>query len=239
MEIYIAIVLVVILGAFTQSSAGFGFSIITMSLFPLFYSVVDSMILVVFINFVAVTYVVVKYFKFIRFRLLIVPLLLSLVATYFGLVNIVSIDNDIFVRILGGALILLSIYFFFFSSKISIPANQWTASTAGIVTGLMNGFFSMPGPPAVLYYSAAIKDKKEYIATIQTLFLVNSILKSVFFITNYDVSADILKIIPIAVIAAIIGTLLGNKAFKKLSSENLKKVVYVVMVLAGIKYLLF
>lgn len=55
--------------------------------------------------------------------------------------KVVSIDNDIYVRVLGAGLIVLSIYFFFFSNKIKIPANQWTAASAGIISGLINGFF--------------------------------------------------------------------------------------------------
>ena len=161
MEIYIWIIVIVALGAFTQSSSGFGFSIITMSLFPLFFSVIDSMILVVLTNMVAVTFIVIRYFKHIQFRLLIIPVILSLITTYIGLINIVSIDNHIIIKVLGIALILLSIYFLFFANKIKVPANQLTASIAGITAGLMNGFLSIPGPPVVLYYSAALEDKRE------------------------------------------------------------------------------
>lgn len=239
MEIYILIILVVCLGAFVQSSAGFGFSIITMSLFPLFFSVIDSMILVVFTNLVAIVFIVVKYFKHIQFKLLVVPLILLLITTYYGLVNAVKIDNDIFMKILGIALILLSIYFYFFSKKIKMPANQLTATITGVVAGLMNGFLSIPGPAVVLYYSAAIKDKKEYIATVQFLFLSSTLLKIAFFTTQYDVSLEIIKLIPFTILAAMLGTFLGHRAFKKMNSETLKKLVYIVMAVAGIKYLLF
>ncbi len=150
------------------------------------------------------------------------------------------INNDIVFKNIGRC-VYPSINFISFSSqvKVKIPANQLTASIAGVVAGLMNGFLSIPGPPVVLYYSAAIEDKKEYIATVQFLFLTNSILKIVFFTTTYGVSDEIARYIPFTIVAAIVGTYLGNKAFKKLSSDNLKRVVYLVMILAGIKYLLF
>lgn len=197
------------------------------------------MILMVFSGLVITIYISVKYFKYINFKLLIVPLVLSLCTTYFGLKNVVSIDNDIYVRVLGAGLIVLSIYFFFFLNKIKIPANQWTAASAGIISGLMNGFFSIPGSPIVLYYSAANEDKRGYIAATQVLFLSNSILKAVFFAIQYEISSQVSKLIPFTITADVAGTLIGNKAFKKRSFKSLKKVVYVVMVLAGFKYLVF
>jgi uncharacterized protein len=233
------IILIVILGAFSQSSSGFGFSIITMSLFPLFFSVIDSMILIVFTNLVAVTFIVVRYYKHIQFKLLIIPVILSLITTYIGLINLIEIDNDIIIKGLGVLLILLAVYLFFFSNKVKVPANQLTASIAGIIAGLMNGFFSIPGPPVVLYYSSAIGDKRQYIATVQFLFLTSSILKIGFFSTQYGVNAELINLLPFSILAAVLGTVLGHWAFKKLSSAHIKKLVYIVMVIAGIKYLLF
>ncbi len=239
MEIYIWIILIVILGAFSQSSSGFGFSIITMSLFPLFFSVINSMVLVAFTNIIAVTFIVIKYFKYVKFKLLMIPAALTLLTTYIGLMNLVSIDNSSIIKILGISLILLSIYFFFFANKIQIPANQFTAAVVGITAGLMNGFLAIPGPPIVLYYSAALKDKKEYMATVQFLFLMSNILKIYFFTINYGVSSEIAKYIPFMIIAAIFGTFIGHNAFKKLSSDSLRKVIYVIMVISGVKYLCF
>lgn len=90
-----------------------------------------------------------------------------------------------------------------------------------------------------MYYSATIEDKRGYIATAQVLFLSNSILKAVFFAIQYEISSQVSKLFPFTITAAVAGTLIGNKAFKKLSFKSLKKVVYVVMALAGFKYLVF
>lgn len=42
MGIYILIILIVIFAAFAHSSSGFGYAIIAISLFPLFFYIIDS-----------------------------------------------------------------------------------------------------------------------------------------------------------------------------------------------------
>ncbi len=237
MDNVVLICVIVMAAAFIHSFAGFGFSIIAMALLPMLMSVIDSMMLLIFANLVTVAYITVKYFRYINFRLLIVPVVLSLAGNYVGLSCLVGFDNAFAIKILGSALVLLSAYFFFFSKKIKIPDNQIFASIAGAASGLMSGFFSIPGPPIVLYYSAATKQKEEYLSTLQMFFLVNTIFKIIFFVLSYKIKMDILCTIPFVVVSAGIGVLFGNVVFKKTSLGILKKIIYLVMTISGIWYI--
>lgn len=229
--------LIIFIAALIQASTGFGFSITTMMVFPLIFAVTDSMVLINMTNFVAVTFVAVKYFKHIRWKLVALPLVLSLVGNYIGLKNIVSMNNTNAMMFLGVALILLSVYFFFFSTKIQIPANQTTAAVSGTASGLMSGFFSIPGPPMVLYYSVAIKEKEAYIGTIQCFFLINALFKFTFFINAVEVAPVIYTVLPYALLAALLGAFVGNYIFRKASPAIIHKLIYGFMALSGLYYL--
>lgn len=238
MDIILIAILIVFIAAIIQSSTGFGFSITTMMVMPLLFSVMDSMVLINMTNFVAVIFVTVKYYRKIQWRLVVLPLGLSLIGNYIGMSNIVAMNNTYAMMILGSALLLLSFYFFFFSKKIRIPANQATAAMSGTASGLMSGFFSIPGPPMVLYYSVAIKDKEAYIGTIQCFFLINSLFRFAFFMTSVAVTPIIFKVLPFTFVAALLGAFTGNYIFRKAPTEIIHKLIYGFMALSGIYYIL-
>ena len=125
-------------------------------------------------------YIVVRYWRHIDFKTVAIPLVLGLIGTYIGANALLVLDNTIVMKVLGGVLIVLAIYFFVFSRRICIPENLLSASVAGILSGLMGGFFNISGPPIVLYCSATAENKEEYLATVQFYFLVMIIFKMVF-----------------------------------------------------------
>lgn len=237
MKIILVAILIVYIAALIQSSTGFGFSITTMMILPLLFSVTDSMVLINMTNFVAVIFVMVKYYRKIQWRLIFVPLILSLIGNYIGMTNIVRMDNTYAMMVVGSALLVLSIYFYFLSDKIKMPANQTTAAVSGSVSGLMSGFFSIPGPPMVLYYSVAIKDKEAYIGTIQCFFFINAIFRFSFFMTSVEVAPIIFKVLPYTIGAAFIGAVTGNYIFRKAPTEIIHKLIYGFMALSGIYYI--
>ena len=79
-------------------------------------------------------------------------------------------------RILGMALILISIYFMLFRQCIKLPTTKSVQVGAGTLSGLMGGFFGMQGPPAVLYFSQSEPTKEHYMAMAQTYFLIGNMM---------------------------------------------------------------
>lgn len=239
-DITTIIMLICIIGvaASVQSSAGFGFSIICMIFLPQLLAVVDSMVIISVVNFVAVTAVTIRYRKHIQWKQLGLPLILSLLGNYIGLREITTMDNGTAMVVIGTSLIVLSMYLLFFSSRIHLQPNYINSGICGSVSGLMSGFFSIPGPPMVLYYSTATKTKEAYIATIQFFFLVNGIFKVTFFMTSVEFDQGTWKVIPLLLLAAGAGTLAGSWLFDRISEKVMKRMVYVFMTAAGLYYVL-
>lgn len=226
------------IAAFVQATTGFAYAIVLMALWPLFLSVPEATQLLMFGSVTVVGYIVVKYRKHINFKNVAIPLALGFIGNFIGVNALLSLDNMIIVKILGGLLVLLAIYFYIFSDRIHIPQNPFTASIAGALSGLMGGFFNISGPPIVLYYSVVAKDKEEYIATIQFYFVVLIVFKIFYLWWQRGLSNMVVSHIPLIVAASVGGMLLGLSVFKKLSAGVLKKAVYILMVISGLWYMI-
>lgn len=234
--VYICII--TFIGAFIQASTGFGFAIITMATMPLLLSVTDSIMVLLFCSTLTIGYLAMKNIKHVNYRLLLVPLIFSLAGNYVGLTFLFHSENALALKLLGGLLIMLSVYFFLFTDKIRLPNNQLCASLAGICSGLLGGFFNVPGPPMVLYYSVTIKEKQAYFATLQMLFFLSVIFKMIYFIVTQGISNAVKPVIPYAVLASTAGMMVGILLFNRMSSNKIKKIVYIVMALSGVWYII-
>ncbi len=234
----IFLVVTVMIAAVVQSSTGFGFALIIMSLWPMFLNVCDAMLLQQFAAGVLIFSLAVKYRKYIVFKNIWLPLILALGGTTVGMLYMTKIDNRIALKYLGGALIAISIYFLFFGKRIRIPNNKLTGAIAGTSTGLLSGFFNIAGPPVVLYYSSVLTEKHQYMATLQFFFSVIIFYKMIFLSFTLEYTKIVVMNIPVVVTASIAGVIIGSKLFEKIPSELTRKTVYIMMIITGIFYLI-
>lgn len=234
----IILFLTCVFAAFMQASTGFGFSIIIMAIWPLFFPVTDAVFLQLVAGLFAVGYITIKDWKYINFKIIWLPLILALGGSYLGLSLLIETPNAKAVFLLGLLLVVLSLYFILFRKRIVIPNNWRSAGIAGITSGLMSGFFNISGPPVVLYYNVACSDKREYRASLQFFFMVLIIFKIVLMLFNRSFSNSILPLIPVVVLASLVGIFLGTKVFHRIPGKMLEKVVYSMMMLSGIWYMI-
>ena len=105
------------------------------------------------------------------------PILLTfIIVSTIAIFALTRIEDHILRRILGVALILISIYFMLFSQRIKLSTTKKVQVGAGTLSGLMGGFFGMQGPPAVLYFIQSEPTKEHYMAMAQTYFLIGNIM---------------------------------------------------------------
>ena len=213
-------------------------AIIIMAIWPLFMPVADSVVLMPIVSVISVLIILVRTFRFINFKLLIIPTVFSFSGLAIGLRLMLSFDNTIMIRILGGVLIGLAIYFFFFSAKIKIPNNYITAVIAGLISGVLNGLVNIAGPPIVLYYSVATKDKNEYMGTIQAFTIMNIVFRLILYLFIAKISPETVIYMPYAVVSAVLGVVIGTTLFRKLRTESIRKFTYITMLVMGIWYML-
>lgn len=235
--IYILTALVALAGSCVQSSSGFGYAIICMAIWPMFMPFYTASILEAIAAFFMVIYIVVKLWKFIDWKLLLPPVIMATVTSLLGVNTLMALDEAVLSKIMGTVLLVLAVYFIFFSSKVHLKAGLVSGLAAGAVSGFCGGLFNIGGPPMVAYFLSVTDDKEKYNATLQMFFTINTV--SVFLIHVFQghVSGAMLPLVGAALAGTAVGTAVGMFLFRRLTMTGIKKVVYIFMMCAG-SYLL-
>ena len=146
---YILTALVAFAGSFVQSSSGFGYAIICMAIWPMFMPFYTASILEAIAAFFMVIYIAVRLWKFIDWKLLLPPVIMATVTSFLGVNTLMALDEDVLSKIMGTVLLILAVYFIFFSSKVhasgsvSIPTSAAAPADETTIVGvqLLKGKF--------------------------------------------------------------------------------------------------
>lgn len=226
------------IGALVQRVSGFGYGVFVMIFYVMLLPHGQATALSGLTAMGLAASVAWKMRRKIRVKQALLPLLSYTVASMTALWLLGQMDVTLIRRAMGAFLILLSVYFFFFQSKIHIRPTMVSALTAGAASGLMAGFFAMGGPPMVIYYLSCTDSNDEYLATLQCYFMLSNVISNIGRAAQGYVTANVLLLLIPAVIAMILGKALGGKIYGRLSPERLKKIVYVFMAFSGVVSLL-
>ena len=234
-ETYLILIAVVALAAsYVQSVTGFGFGIVAMIFLPSFLLYTEANALSSVLSTVTSVLVVVATYRKINWKNLVFPLVGSLIANYFAVAFAKNAKNELLVLLLGIALFILSVYFFFFSNKIKIRACWYTGLIAGLISGVMSGLFSIGGPPVVVYYMQSEEDTEGYLATISAYFVLSGIVTVALKAVAGFITTNVLWGIAVGLLAMLFGAFLGKKTRAKAKPQMIKKAVYGVMAVSGL-----
>lgn len=237
MEISHAIFLVLIgmSSAFVQRVSGFGLGIFAMLFLPHFIpSMAGAAAIVALLSSVTSTYNAVIYRKSVQYKTALPMIAASLIIIPIAVRFSSLVAGDIFKMILGAVLIVLSLFFLFFSQRISIRPTVPNGIIAGTFGGVLSGLFSTGGPPAVLFLSNATSDPLSYFATIQFYFCFTNLYATATRAISGIIDANILLYAAVGVVGCVAGDFLGKLVFDRLDGEKLKRVIYIGMIISGI-----
>lgn len=228
------------LGAsFVQRTTGFGFGIFIMTMLPfLMPSYGEATALSGLLALTTSLIAAWKYRRLITWKRLIPILSVFLVVSSASICLLTRIHDDMLRRILGVILIIVSIYFAFFSKRIRFGTSLPYQIGAGTVSGLMGGFFGMHGPPAVLYFISSEPDKEHYMGMIQTYFVITNAMMTLVRASNGFVTAAVGKSYLFCLAAVGIGAVAGGWAFRHIPGKIFPYVVYSYIGISGMIILL-
>ena len=233
-SIVLSIFLLSIGASFIQRTTGFGFGIFIMTMLPfLLPSYGEATTLSGLLAITTSAAIVWRLRSYVTWQRLWPILLTFIIVSTVAIFALTRIEDHILRRILGVALILISIYFMLFSTRIKLPTTKKVQVGAGALSGLMGGFFGMQGPPAVLYFIQSEPTKEHYMAMAQTYFLIGNVMMTGvrayngFFTTT--VAVDYLY----GLGGVIIGTMLGAYVFKHIPNRIFRYIVYAYICISG------
>ena len=234
----IEIFLLSIGASFVQRTTGFGFGIFIMTMLPaIMSSHGEATTLSGILAMTTSLIIVIQKYRFIVWRRLL-PILLMFIVVSIGAIFVLKrMKYSILNILLGITLVVVSIYFSFFSKRIKVKTTLPVQITAGTLSGLMGGFFGMQGPPAVLYSVNSEKDKEHYLAVTQTYFLVGNIMMTIARAYNGFFTTAVSMGYIYGITGVVIGNLIGAWVFRHITGSILKYIIYAYIGISGLTFL--
>lgn len=231
---YLWIAILCLIASFVQGTTGFGFSMICISVLSAFLPYNTAQMLGLLTCGPMFIYIALRNIKKVNFKLIVTPTI-SAIITIIGIVTLIKSFDDRILKIsLGVILILLSIYFIFFSKKIKLKKNVPTQIAVGAISGALGGLCNMGGPPAVLYLLNVSEDAVEYNSTLQFYFIFTFTVNLVTHLLQGGLSRDVLPLLPYSLTGTAIGTVIGTALSQKINFDFLKKIVYILIACIGV-----
>lgn len=191
----------------------------------------DAKAAITLILWVATTYVTVQNIKLINWKQLAIMISFMLVGMAAGLwlfdilpVNALMLGYGIVVVLIGAKKLFLP-------SKKKIPS-PWNYG-ALLLAGLMQGLFTSGGPFLVLYAADAIQDKKEFRATVSTIWTVLNIFMIVSMFKNQMYTPYVFKLSAASILPVFAGIFIGSRINKNINQQAFLKLVYVLLMISG------
>lgn len=217
-----------------QSVMSFGSGVIAMLFYPAVIGMVQSASLMQCISIVTCIWLVVRYRKYINFKIIWLPLLLYFPVYLLVIPIAVNMDMGISSIILGICTLATAVYMFFFSNRITIRPSIASALSCAVLGGVIDAFFGNGGLPIVVYLLAILRDKKEYIGTAQMYFLVTCSFGTAIRLSKGILTIDLLPYAVLALIALLAGVKAGMYIVDKVDTFQIKRITCVSLALAGI-----
>jgi hypothetical protein len=115
--------------------------------------------------------------------------------------------------------------------------NLW-AFTAGFLAGVLGGAYNTAGPPVILYGNCRRWPRDNFKSNLQGFFMVNSIVVLISHFLAGGFTAEVWRIVPFGLGAAILGILAGLRLDKHLNPQTFRKIVLVLLLVVGIRLFL-
>jgi len=227
-------ILVIFIGAFTQSLTGFGMGLVTMAVLPSLLGLRLAAPLVALSGIVLEAIMLFRYRESLQLKSIWRLLVASLIAIPFGVYTLRELDERAALFILGFIVTGYAVYALsgFHLPELSHPAWAWII---GFFSGMLGGAYNTAGPPVVIYGNCRRWSPQEFKSNLSGFFIVNSLMvvSTHWFSGNYTQS--VLTFFWWTLPALIIGFLLGQKLDRRLNPEIFRRIVLVLLIVLGVR----
>ena len=143
------------------------------------------------------------------------------------------VDPKMLTYILGFFLITLSLLFLIFKQLKVVPKTK-NAIIGGALSGLSAGLLGTGGAIRGITLTAFKMNKDKFIATSAVIDLGVDISRTVVYYYNGYMHKHDIYLVPILIVVSIIGTWIGKKILNKISQEQFKKFVLILILGIGV-----
>ncbi len=237
--IWFAVLVGSTLAGIVQTVTGFGAVVTMMMIFPFLFTMIDAPMLALAINTLYVFVLCWKYREHLDWRIALPPTIIYSVVGFLvtGLVG--SVDLKVLVIVFAIFLIILSLYLVFVSSRIKL---QKPSPLIGVgisfLSGVTSGLFAIGGPPMAPYMLAATKDHKSYLACMQLMFSISSLMNLIGRMVNGIFNYSLWPYIAAGSVCILVGMKFGEAITDRLNPDLLRRIVHIGVGVSGLILLL-
>jgi uncharacterized membrane protein YfcA len=231
---FVLVAIITLIASYIQGATGFGFGIFAMIFLPRILAYTEANVFSSILSSLSSLFIAILMLRKIHWKNIIFPLIGCLASTYIAVSFIKTQSSQTLTLLLGIALFILSMYFFFFTDKIKIKPTWYAGLTAGVVSGIMSGMFAIGGPPVVIYFMQSEEDSEQYVATISTYFVLSGIISVGTKAAAGFITTSVWIALAVGMLGMLLGSLVGKWTRDRINPKMVKKIVYGFMAISGI-----
>lgn len=233
-DTYIVIMLSALFAGIIQTVTGFGAAVFMMLIMPYFFDMVAAPAITSAISVGLSATLAWKFRRHIQWKQCLLPTIIYLVFSITSIRFARRVNLEHLSTAFGIFLVLLAVYFYAFSDRITLSANWKTAALCGSFSGITSGLFGIGGPLMAMYFISTIKQKESYIGTLQFLFAFTNIINLITRITNGIFTVDLIPFVILGLLGITAGKMIGLRILNKIDPGKIKKLVYAFVGISGI-----
>jgi uncharacterized membrane protein YfcA len=224
---------VIIAAAIPRAFTGFGFALAAVPVFSLFMPPTQAVVLTASLALAISLLSIRTYWGRYPLGAMAPMFLMSLVGTGTGVLLLTSISGQRFQLYIGIAVILACAILTFYRPGKAQPG-PGLGGMAGLLSGLLNGAFAIPGPPVIVYAMATEPDPSRSRALLLTFFLFSSTVA----LAAYTAAGFVTPLSPwlflLAFPAMYVGDKVGYHLFHRFGTALYRRVALAVLFSVGV-----
>lgn len=219
-----------------QGTTGFGGAICVMMVLPHIFSMPVAAGISSVICLGLNVQIAIMYRKHLDWRLLVRPVITTVVIASIVIILSPSIDGVIAKKALGVFFIILCVYYLFIKKDTphGHPLGLFASFVCVATSGAVDGLFGVGGPLMVVYFMAATRDHLSYLVSIQTYFVFANTYYTLFRLATGIMPIDVMPAALLGVAGIFIGGLVARKLVNVLNHNVVERAVYVMLGIAGV-----
>lgn len=231
---YISIGLTALCAGILQGVTGFGAGIVMMMVLPAFLPLNQAAGVSCAIAIILSFSMTMRYRRHISFKKVIFPAMLYLCASGGSICFSTLADQTAMKKVFGVFLLILSVYYLFFPVRTDRKLGFVASVLFIVISGICDGLFGIGGPLMVIYFLSQTGSKKEYLGSIQALFLINLIWGTAVRLCSGILTVEHFLYIGMGMVCILAGLGVANKIADRLDGKKMEKAIYLVIGISGL-----
>lgn len=229
----VLICLIALLAGFIQGLSGFGSVLVALPLLVMFLDLKMAVPLVSIWGMTINAILLVQLREHLR-RKHILPLTLAAIPGIpLGVYVLKNADVRVLEMLLGGLLLLFSLYFVWSGGKTRKLSTSWLYA-AGFCSGCLGGSLAMSGPPVIVYTALQPWDKDEIKSTLTGYFFLSGLVIIAAQITSGLMTAAVFTGSLFSIPFIFLGVAGGSVIYRRLQTDRYRQVVVGLITLLGL-----